>query len=125
MRATIQAALGTFPHLVIVFGSCATGSAKADSDLDLAVDAGAPLTLAQKIAMIDALAGATGRPIDLVDLRTCGEPLLGEILDHGRLVSGGTDMLADLMVRHIVAHSDFVPCRDRILAARRHAWIGL
>lgn len=125
MRATIQAALGTFPHLAIVFGSCAAGSAKADSDLDLAVGAGAPLTLAQKIAMIDALAGATGRPIDLVDLRTCGEPLLGEILDHGRLVSGGTDMLADLMVRHIVAHSDFVPYRDRILAARRHAWIGL
>src|SRR3546814_10270688 len=87
------------------------------------VQAGRALSGGDKIALIEALAGAFGRAVDLVDLHTCGEPLLGEILDHGRLVSGDTAVLADLMVRHVVAHSDFIPCRDRILAARRNAWI--
>lgn len=126
LRDAIEAALPALPvlRLVIVFGSCASQRQRADSDLDLAVHAGRALSAGEKIALIEALAGAFGRAVDLVDLHTCGEPLLGEILDHGRLVSGDTAVLADLMVRHVVAHSDFIPCRDRILAARRSAWIG-
>jgi len=127
LRANIQAALGTLPgvRLAIVFGSCAAGHPRTDSDLDIAVDAGGPITPAQKIAMIDALAIATGRPVDLVDLHTCGEPVLGQILQHGRLISGSSDRLAELMVHHVIAQRDFAPYRERILAARRNAWIGV
>src|SRR3546814_3351003 len=71
---------------VMVFGSCANQRQRADSDRDLAVHAGRALSGGDKIALIEALAGAFGRAVDLVDLHTCGEPLLGEILDHGRLV---------------------------------------
>ncbi len=126
LRDAIDAALAVLPalRLVIVFGSCASQRQRADSDLDVAVHAGRALSGGEKIALIEALAGTFGRAVDLVDLHACGEPLLGEILEHGRVVSGDTDVLAGLMVRHVVAHHDFIPYRDRILAARRSAWIG-
>ncbi|MDP2186434.1 MAG: nucleotidyltransferase domain-containing protein [Xanthomonadales bacterium] len=126
LQDAINAALAALPalRLVIVFGSCASQRQRPDSDLDIAVHAGRALTGDGKIALIDALACTLGRAVDLVDLHSCGEPLLGEILEHGRLVCGDIDVLANLMVQHVVAHSDFIPYRDRILAARRNAWIG-
>ncbi len=69
-------------ELAYLFGSLARGSAHPGSDLDLAVLAHPPLSTAERIALIEQLATLAGRPVDLIDLATFGEPLLGEILRH-------------------------------------------
>lgn len=110
--------------LVLVFGSHARGTAQFDSDLDVAMDAGHTLTSTEKMDLITALADKTGRPIDLVDLSTVGEPLLGQILGHGKRIFGSDISYANLIRRHVFEQADFVPYRNRILAERRRAWTG-
>jgi uncharacterized protein len=112
-------------RLSILFGSCARNETRAESDLDLAVSADAPLDAASKIQLIEDLAEATGRPVDLVDLRSAGEPLTGEILRKGRRITGEPSRHAFYITRHLLDQEDFMPYRKRILDERRSAWIGL
>ncbi|RMF20751.1 MAG: nucleotidyltransferase domain-containing protein [Deltaproteobacteria bacterium] len=111
-------------RLVIVFGSLAEGAGRRDSDVDVAVGASRPLTADQKLSLTGDLAEATGRPVDVIDLRTAGEPLLGQILSGGRRIAGSDEEYAALITRHLIDSADFLPYRDRILAERRRAWIG-
>ena len=111
-------------HLAIVFGSVASGHARPDSDLDLAVLGKTPLSANEKIELIAALAQQVGRPIDLVDLYAAPEPLLGQVLCHGRRILGTDVMFATLLSRHLIDQADFAPIQNRILAERRMAWIG-
>ncbi len=111
-------------RLSILFGSFASDKAMAESDLDIAVSADAPLDAASKIKLIEDLALATGRPVDLVDLRTAGEPLTGEILRKGRKITGDPSVRAFYIFRHLIDETDFMPYRKRILEERRKAWIG-
>ena len=122
----VLATLDTQPgiRLAILFGSLAAGLERADSDLDLVVDAGHRLTASEKLALMTELAKQTGRPVDLVDLHAVGEPLLGQILRHGRKLLGGGTCYANLIRRHLFDQEDFLPYRTRILAERRQAWIG-
>lgn len=126
LEQAILAIIGTQPgiKLAIVFGSLAVGTGRMDSDLDLAVDAGRRLTASEKMALISELAGTTGRPIDLVDIHTAGEPLLGQIIQHGKRILGSDTHYANLMRRHLFDQADYLPYRNRILAERRQAWIG-
>lgn len=111
-------------RLVLLFGSLAKGIARYDSDVDLAVGAARPLEIGEKIELIAELAEATGRPVDLIDLSTVGEPLLGQIIAGGRRIVGNDTLYADLVVKHLFDHEDFVPYQRRILRERREAWIG-
>lgn len=108
----------------MLFGSVAAGRARADSDLDLAVSSHRALSVAEKIALTQALAEATGRPIDLIDLATVAEPLLGQIVQHGTRIWGSDTLYANLISRHLVEQADFMPYQTRVLAERRTAWIG-
>lgn len=122
----IQSVMDQFSDikLVIIFGSVATGKASLESDLDIAILAKKPLSAQNKISLINALAESTGRPIDLVDLSQAGEPLLGQILQHGRKILGKNQYYAELLSKHLIDQADFVPYQRRILAERRKAWIG-
>ncbi|MBS3964777.1 MAG: nucleotidyltransferase domain-containing protein [Methylomonas sp.] len=124
--AELQAVLQGFPEIVLalVFGSVAAGKATFASDLDIAVAARQALTLEQKIRIIGALAAQTGRPIDLIDLSTVGQPLLGQIVRYGRRLRGSDAAYGQLISRHLLEQADFVPLRNRILAERRATWIG-
>lgn len=126
MHALLADVLARFPNvtLALLFGSCVTGQQRPDSDLDIAVQAHRVLTMAEKIALIEALAEHTGRPIDLIDLKTAAEPLLGQILRHGRRLLGSNTTYAQLISRHLFEQADFVPYRSRLLAERRAAWTG-
>lgn len=112
--------------VAIVFGSVARDTAKRDSDFDIAVRAAdaKPLSPAQTKTLIEGLAERTGRPIDLIDLATVGEPLLGQILQSGRLLLGTTADHAELISRHLFDEADFMPYRRRILEHRRRQWLG-
>jgi predicted nucleotidyltransferase len=110
--------------LAIIFGSVAAGRPRADSDLDIAVGADKPISMPERIAIIQTLAEVTGRPIDLIDLATVTEPLLGQILKHGRRVLGSDAAYGKLISRHLIDQADFMPLIDRMLAERRMAWIA-
>lgn len=111
-------------ELAMLFGSMASGRTHAGSDIDVAVLCTSPLTAERKMALITEPAQATGRPIDLIDLRTAGEPLLGQILQHGKRLFGSDEALGQLAARHLIDAADFMPYVDRMLAQRRARWIG-
>lgn len=120
----LRAALAPFHlELAILFGSMARGSARADSDLDIAVQDTKPLDTAQRIAMVEALALKFSRPVDLIDLRTVGEPLLGRTLAEGRRILGSNSAHGALLYRHLVEQHDFVPLQQRMLKGRQDAWL--
>jgi uncharacterized protein len=122
----LREVLSDFPELklALVFGSIAQGRQRIDSDLDIAVAAGQALTAVDKMAIIAALAEQTGRPVDLIDLKVVSEPLLGQILRHGRRLLGSDGEYGRLISRHLFEQADFMPYRNRVLAERRAAWIG-
>ena len=124
--AQLKEVLAHFPKiaLAVLFGSVALGRQRADSDLDIAVAADRPLTADEQLSMISMLAERTGRPIDLIDLNVVSEPLLGQIVRHGRRVLGSDTLYGDLISRHLIEQADFMPDRTRLLAERRLAWLG-
>ncbi|MCG8438604.1 MAG: nucleotidyltransferase domain-containing protein [Pseudomonadales bacterium] len=109
--------------LAYVFGSIAAGTADAESDLDVAISAQQELTPERKAALISELARISGRPVDLVDLKCAGEPLLGEILTKGQRLKGSHNQHVELVQRHIYNTEDFLPIVRRLLADRRRQWI--
>ncbi len=109
-------------ELAILFGSVAKNSARLDSDIDIAILANHPLSATEKTKLIEAIALTCDRPVDLVDLRTAGEPLLGEIL-KGVRITGSDQNYARLLTRHLLDAADFLPLQQRILQARREKWI--
>jgi predicted nucleotidyltransferase len=126
MDDQLRALLAGFPQveLAVLFGSLAQGHRRPESDVDIAVAADHVLTAAEKMALVEALAVRTGRPVDLVDLKIVAEPLLGQILRHGRRLLGSDSAYGQLISRHLFDQADFMPYRARVLAERRAAWIG-
>jgi len=126
-REGIRSVLERHPEIriALLFGSLASREARTDSDLDLAVAADQPLSAGLKGALIAELAQATGRPVDLVDLRTAAGLVLKEALTTGmRLRVTDHALLAGLVTRMWFDEADFEPYRRRILEARRKQWIG-
>lgn len=126
MFGQLREVLSALPQvqLAMVFGSIARGCEGPDSDIDLTVTTRRAHTAAEKIALVEALAVRAGLPINLVDLRNVSEPLLGQVLRHGRRLVGTDRAYGKLISRHLFEQADFVPCRARVLAERRAAWIG-
>jgi predicted nucleotidyltransferase len=126
LTRAILAAIDTQPgiRLAILFGSLAAGPERVNSDLDLAIDAGRRLTTGERLALTVELAKLMGRPVDLVDLYAVGEPLLGQIIRHGKRLLGGGTCYADLIRRHLFDQANYLSYRSRILTERRRAWIG-
>lgn len=122
LKKALQAQSGL--RLALLFGSCALGTQRPDSDVDVAVDMGGVMAAEQHVSLISDLALATGRAVDLIDLRTVGEPLLGQILQSGRRIGGEHAVHAQYITRHVMDVEDFVPYQERILRERRQAWIG-
>jgi len=113
----LQEVLTHFPQLVLalVFGSVAEGRQRPNSDLDIAVAAKQALTAVEKIDIIAALAEQTGQPVDLIDLKMVAEPLLGQIVRHGRRLLGSDGEYGRLISRHLFEQADFMPYRNRVL----------
>jgi predicted nucleotidyltransferase len=125
IETMIKDTLAPYPEirLAILFGSLAAGQEHQDSDVDLAIDAGQPLEIKAKMSLMAQLAECTGRPIDLIDLQTVGEPLLGQILKHGKRIFGKDTLYAELIKRHVFDEADYMPYYRRILRERRNTWI--
>ena len=113
-------------RIALVFGSLAKNQARPESDLDIAVAAPHPLSTNEKVEFIEALAEASGRPVDLIDLQVARGPIAAQALTTGKLIHC-TDrtLYAELILRMLCDQADWAPYRERILAERRKAWIGL
>ena len=111
-------------RLIVVFGSVASGQQRPGSDLDVGILAARALSSKQKMAMNNALALAFNRPIDLIDLRTAGQPLLSEIIASGRPIHDADDEWGNLIYRNIMENEDFTPLQQRILREKRQAWLN-
>ena len=66
------------------FGSILTAAFGDESDVDVAVDFGRPLTPAGRIELVATLAGAVGRDVDLVDLCAADPVIKMQVLKYGR-----------------------------------------
>ena len=124
--ALLKCKLAQFPTLVLslVFCSVAQGRVWTDSDLDTAVAADKALTAVEKMNITAALAEQTGRPVDLIDLNGVAEPLLDQILRHGRRLLGSEGAHGSVISKHLFERANFMPYRNRVLAERRASWIG-
>ncbi len=66
----------------------------------------------------------TGRAVDLVDLYTIGEPILGQVLKYGKRLIGDDATYAETVLKHLYAQADFVPYIERTLKIRRQQWLN-
>lgn len=112
--------------LAIVFGSAASETLRADSDLDIAVHAGQPLNSDQIQSLVNEISMATGRPVDLIDLSRTHGVLLRQILHRGRLLfCRDTTLLGDLTSQLLAWQEDFEPTLNAMLKARINRLIRL
>ena len=70
-----------------------------------------------------AIGAEFSRPVDIIDLHSAGELLLGQVFQGTRLL-GDDETYAKLLTRHLIYSADFLPLRERILAERRKEWTG-
>lgn len=110
-------------QIAVLFGSLAKGRARSTSDLDLALQMPRALTTEQRVALISELAVSVGRPVDIIDLREIGQPLLGEIIAEGVMVKGSVQDWGDLVFKSIMLQEDFAPYQKLVLEGRRKTWL--
>lgn len=114
----VSRALARFPKvsLALVFGSIARGTARDDSDLDVAI-AGIGVDVLDVAA---ALSREVGRDVQVVRLEDASIPLLDEIIDHGVVVHEGRPGAAAAWRSHALADLEL----DRVwYALQRDAWL--
>lgn len=85
LASRLRAAGATY---ATVFGSVARGQALPDSDIDVAVSFGKPMSSDLRLAVIGIVADVSGRSVDLVDLEAAGGLIFARAL-------GGTEILCD------------------------------
>jgi predicted nucleotidyltransferase len=123
---TITSVMSGYPSVVlaILFGSMARDRNRNDSDLDIAIASSTPLTAQTHLVIIENLALAVGRPVDLIELDQTHNPLLQQILTKGRKVlCHDRTRYDELMLRMVYEEADVMPYYRRILSERRQAWI--
>jgi predicted nucleotidyltransferase len=110
--------------LCILFGSQATGKARLDSDVDVALFSPANRNLSQSWLRLNGeLEDLFGYPIDLVIINSETDPVLRlEIFQHGKpLYESRPDLFIEQRILAIKLFDDTEPLRrlrDRVLAQR-------
>ncbi len=106
-------------HFAMLFGSFAKQKATAKSDIDIAIEMSEALMPEVKLNLLQSFSELTDRKIDLVDLKTAGEPLLNQIIQHGKILKGKKSDFIQLSIRNINMMQDFTPYLKRTLKERR------
>jgi len=74
------------------FGSQATGEARQESDVDLAILAAEPCVPQRLLALREELATLLHREVDLIDLRAASTVLRMQVLAHGECLDSVQDL---------------------------------
>ncbi len=106
-------------RFAILFGSFAKQTDTQESDIDLAIELNEPLTADTKLTLLQSFSELSNRRIDLIDLKTAGEPLLNQIIQHGKVLKGTKADMIQLSIKNVNMMQDFSPYLKRTLAERR------
>ncbi len=79
------------PYLIILFGSMAKGSARADSDYDIAFLSEYKHSDYQVYMVAQELAGLLGREVDLVDLIKSSTVFQAQVIGKGKIIYSGDE----------------------------------
>lgn len=101
-----------------LFGSLATGSARPDSDVDIAVSFGKPMTSDLRAALIGLIGDEAGRPVDLIDLESAMGLLFVRAMAGTELVCDSPRTRARMLERLLVAEDDALSARAASRAVR-------
>jgi len=105
--------------LAVVFGSAAKGKTRADSDIDVAVYPRETMDRLKRQQIVEDIALATGRAVDLIDLSTADGALLRQVLRSGVVVfSKEPGVLGALSERMMDWQEDFEPQLNKLLETR-------
>ncbi|MCC6216192.1 MAG: nucleotidyltransferase domain-containing protein [Polyangiaceae bacterium] len=96
-------------ELVVLFGSLAAGTARPDSDADLAVRAADRLTWERRLEIAGRMRAAFHRDVDVVDLRTADPFLLRGVFRQPALLHGASERLASERLRAFHRYEDYRP----------------
>ena len=115
----VQALRANGVRYALIFGSAARDALAADSDLDIAVSAERALSSAQRHALIEAVAAACGRPIDLVDLRSARSTVFAKALQGRELFCDSVRAKGDAFYRRAsLIEEDLAAARTSFATAR-------
>lgn len=74
------------PYLIVIFGSCAKGMSRDDSDIDLAYLSDRSYSSYEKFMVAQKLAGLLDREIDLLDLNIASTVMKAQIISSGQVL---------------------------------------
>lgn len=101
---------GPASHFVAVFGSRATGTARADSDIDLAwLPADPNIPLSEELALQAELTRVAGGEVDLVRLDRASTICRHEVARDGQLLTGSPASFARFRAEAVGEYLDFEP----------------
>lgn len=91
-------------------GSYGSDRERPDSDFDLAVSVGGPLTYEERVHLMESLADITHRPVDLIDLETAHGLILKQALRNGKpLIPSCPGTFERLLKRLVYEQEDLAP----------------
>lgn len=104
-----------------LFGSLATGRQRSDSDIDVAVSFGKPMTSDLRMAVTGLVAEIAGRSVDLIDLEKAEGLILARALEGSEILCDSVATRQRMATRLHRGEDD----RRSIERATRHARKGL
>ena len=124
---SIQKIFVLYPEIKIayLYGSAAKNRLRSDSDIDIAVSVQRPLSIDERLDIINSLSKGLGREIDLVDLSTTHGLLLYEIMTKGKLIlCKNTPLKTELMKEVVYFAEDFLPQIEDFLERKIRRFTG-
>jgi predicted nucleotidyltransferase len=110
--------------LVVIFGSIANDSQRPDSDIDVAFFPKKRFSGRQRQQLVDQIACATGRTVDLVDLSDIDGALLRQILHSGRVIFSKQPGITGILTERLLGwQEDFEPQLNALLESRLQRFI--
>lgn len=103
LAAALRAAGARYATL---FGSVSRGTSGPESDLDVSVSLGRPMTTSQRVELTGMLAEVAGRPVDLIDLEVAGGLVFARAMQGRELVCDATGTRQRLIARLLRTNED-------------------
>jgi predicted nucleotidyltransferase len=103
-----------------VFGSVARGEDRPDSDIDVAVSFGKPMTSRRKMEVMALVAEVSGRSVDLIDLEKADGLILARALGGREILCDSVATRERMAVRLMRSEDDRISLARAMRSVRKH-----